>query len=278
MALEIKHSSFGQLSEMSDTLVIEISNHLIAFCEFQTNKTSPHYVCEYAIDLESVGTLSEHFINTIKHFQFSKKNYKAVYVNYFSKQFTLCPTAFYHIENNRTLLEFNTGSVLDQVVLVDEMNTDIKLIYAIEEAFKSTLDVFFPHHQLRHSTTVLSKLLLTSDELVKEHIIVSVHSTYIEIVVKQNHQLVFANQFSITTTEDVLYYVLFVLEQYYFNPLTTNITIVGNMEMTSHLMVSLKKYIKNIHVGIGNKQINWEHVKGMPQHFNYTLLNRLFCE
>ena len=76
----------------------------------------------------------------------------------------------------------------------------------------------------------------------------------------------------------VLYYVLFILEQYQLNPLTTNITVIGNIETTDELIISIKKYIKNIHLAIGNKNLVWANITGMPQHYNYSLVNRLFCE
>lgn len=277
MSLEVNHTSFGQLSELADSLVIEISDSLIHFCELQSEQNKPLYICNYPIENTSDNALSEHLIIAIKHFQFSKKSYQHVYVNYFNQQFTLCPNAFHNSENNRSLLEFNTGTTADKLLITDDINTDIKLIYAIDESLKSTLDLIFPHHQLKHTLTVLSRLMLLSEELVKENIILSIHSNYIEVIVKQDQKLLLANQFSIKTQEDVLYYVLFILEQYQLNPLTVNITVVGNLDTTSSLITSLKKYIKNIHLGLGNKSIDWSAITGMPQHFNYTLLNRLFC-
>lgn len=278
MALEVNHTSFGQLSELADSLVIELSDSLIQCCELQSEQNKPLYICNYPIDNTINHTLSEHLIIGIKHFQFSKKNYQHVYVNYFNQQFTLCPTAFYNSENNRSLLEFNSGSTNDKLVLTDDINADIKLIYAIDESLKSTLDLIFPHHQLKHTLTVLSRLMLQSEELVKEHIILSIHTNYIDVIVKHDQKLLLANQFSIKTQEDVLYYLLFILEQYQLNPLTVNITVVGNLDTTSEIITSLKKYIKNIRLSLGHKSINWSAITGMPQHFNYTLLNRLFCE
>jgi hypothetical protein len=278
MSLEVNHTSFGQLSDSADSLVIEISDSLIHFCELQSEQNKPLYICNYPIENTPNNTLSEHLISAIKHFQFSKKNYQHVYINYFNQQFTLCPNAFYNSNNNRSLLEFNTGATSDKLVITDDINADIKLIYAIDESLKSTLDLIFPHHQLKHTLTVLSKLMLLSEELGKENIILSIHANYIEVIVKQDQKLVLANQFSVKTQEDVLYYVLFILEQYQLNPLTVNITVVGNLDTTSSLIISLKKYIKNIHLGLGHKSINWSAITGMPQHFNYTLLNRLFCE
>jgi hypothetical protein len=276
--ISINHTSFGQSSNSADTLVIELSENLIQFCELESAQNKPVFICDYPIENILKHTLSEHFISAIKHFQFSKKQYLHVYINYFTQQFTLCPTAFYNSDSNRSMLEFNAGSIDNKLILVDDVTTDIKLIYGIDESLKSTLDLIFPNHQLKHSLSVLSKLMLVSEELVKEHILLSIHSNYIEVVVKQDQKLVLANQFSIKTQEDVLYYVLFILEQYQLNPLTANISIVGNLDTNSELITSLKKYIKNIRLALGNKSINWSGVTGTPQHFNYTLINRLFCE
>lgn len=276
--ININLSTFGQLSDVADCLVLEISENLIQFSEFQSEQNKPLYICHYPIENTLNHTLNEHLVTAIKHFHFSKKSYQHVYVNYFYSQFTLCPTAFYNSDNNRSLLEFNTGSVGDKLVLCDDINTDIKLIYAVDESLKSTLDLLFPHHLIKHTLTVLSKLMLQSEDLVKENIILSIHSNYIEVVVKQEQKLILANQFSIKTQEDILYYVLFILEQYQLNPLISTITLVGNLDSNSSLISSLKKYIKNIRLGLGHKSINWTSVTGSPQHFNYTLLNRLFCE
>ena len=276
--ISINHSSFGQSSNLADSVVIELSDSLIQFCEFESAQNKPIFICDYPIENILKHTLSEHLISAIKHFQFSKKQYQHVYINCFTPQFTLCPTTFYNSDTNRSMLEFNIGSIADKLVLTDDVNTDIKLIYAMDESLKSTLDLIFPNHQLKHTLSVLSKLMLVSEELVKEQILLSIHTNYIEVVVKQEQKLVLANQFSIKTQEDVLYYVLFILEQYQLNPLTTNISIVGNLDSNSELITSLKKYIKNIRLALGNKSLNWSGITGAPQHFNYTLINRLFCE
>lgn len=276
--IAINQSSYGQSSDLANCLVIELSDSVIQFCEFQSNESKPLFICHYPIESVLKFSFSEQLISAIKHFQFSKKKYDHVYINYYTPHFTLCPAAFYSSANNRSMLEFNTGSVADKIVLADDINADIKLIYAVDESIKSTLDLIFPNHLLKHTLTVLSKLMLVSEELIKENILLSIKPNYIEIVVKQDQKLVLANQFSVKTQEDVLYYVLFVLEQYQLNPLTAAITIVGNLETNSELVNSLKKYIKNIHLALGNKSINWSGINGSPQHFNYTLLNRLFCE
>lgn len=276
--INIDHTTYGQLSDQADSLVIEISDQYIGFCELQSEQNKPLFIAHYPFNDQLNYALNEYLLHAVKHFRFSEKTYKHVYVNYFEKQFTLCPGTFYNEENNRALLEFNTGTISDKIIVTDDVNSDIKLIYAIDENLKSALDRLFPQHQLKHTLTVLSKLTLQSEELAKEDILLSIHNNYIEVVVKQGHQLLLANQFSIKTEEDVLYYVLFILEQYQLNPLTVNVTFAGNLHSNSGLIISLKKYVKSIHLALGNKSIDWSAITGAPQHFNYTLINRLFCE
>ncbi len=271
-------NSFGKLSDNADTLVIELSETRIQFCEFNSSQNQPLFLIYYPVEGTIEMTLAEHLINAVKHFHFSKKHYKNVYVNYVGPQFTLCPTNYYKYEDARSMLEFNVGKVNDQLISIDEVNFDIKLIYAIDEQLKSTLDRLFPQHQLKHSLTVLSKLMLSAEEFTKENILLSIHASYIEIVVKQDNKLVLANQFAVKTQEDILYYLLFVMEQYQYNPLIVTVAILGNVNAESSLISTFKKYIKNIHLAKGHKSISWSEVQGMPQHFNYTLVNRLFCE
>jgi hypothetical protein len=276
--IKINHTSFGQVSNLADSLIIEISDYLIQFCEIESEPNKPEFICNYPIENILNQTLSEQLISAIKHFQFSKKTYQHIYINYFTPNFTLCPVAFYDIDASRSMLEFNTGPVFDKIVLTDDINADIKLIFSIDESLKSTLDQIYPNHQLKHTLTTLSKLMMVSEDLLKEQVLLSINSNHIEVVVKQEQKLLLANQFSVKTVEDVLYYVLFIFEQYQLNPLTANISVVGNLEANSELITSLKKYIKNIRLPLGNKSINWAGITGAPQHFNYTLINRLFCE
>lgn len=270
--------TYGQSSALADTLVIEISSYEFYFCEVESEKNCPLFICSFPLDNKVNKSISEQLMLAINHFGFSKKTYKTVLVNEVNPQFTLCPTALYEPNNARTLLEFNCGDIGQQLILTDDIHSTIKLIYTIDEVLKSTLDKLFPQHQLKHQITVLARLMLNTEELSKENMLISIRDNSISVIVKQNQQLILANQYSIKTPEDVLYYVLFILEQYQLNPLTVALTVVGNMDTNSELIVSLKKYIKHIRLATGHKALNWQYLTGMPQHFNYTLLNRLFCE
>ncbi len=276
--IHTNHSSFGKISEQADTLVLELSPYGIGFCELNSDLNQPLYTTHAPIDNNSPLSVKEQVISAIKHFRFSQKTYRTVYINFFTELFTLCPAAFYDEESKRQILEFNAGPSGDAVILQDDITQEIKLIYAIDEHLKSALDLIFPNHHMKHSLSVLSQLMLHSEDLSRARMLVNVHDTYIELVIKQEGKLLLANQFGVRSPEDILYYILFALEQYQLEPSSAELTIIGNAEAQSDLVQTLKKYIKHVRLGIGNRAINWQGLEGMPQHFNYSLINRVFCE
>lgn len=276
--ITINISPFGSITSLADSLIIDISESRIGFCEWNSVYAQPVYVVNYSTSGAISMSLTEHVLNAVKHFQFHQKVYKEVLVNYSDKHFTLCPRGFYKAENAREILEFNVGPINSKLILTDEINSDILLIYAVDEQLKSTLDKLYPQHQIKHSISVLSKLLLSEEELLQENILLNIQGDFIQILVKMNEKLALVNQFSVKTEEDVLYYLLFVLEQYQFNPLSVCVTIAGNIESNASFISLAKKYIKHLRLARGNKTINWSLLTGMPQHFNYNLINRIFCE
>ncbi len=275
MALNLKHINYGDQTNSTNGLMIDYSDEFIAFCEFELSTFKPVFITQTEL---TKNDNNSSLFKALNYFQFTKKNYKAVYINYFTELFTLCPTPFYNEVDKKELLQFNCGNIENKIILTNDISSSVKLIYSISESLKSLFDQTFPNHQLKHSLAVLAQLMLNSKDLLNEQVLLNVNNTYIELVVKNEHELVMVNQFAVKTEQDVLYYLLFLLEQHHLNPLTAKICLIGNIASDSELVTVLKKYIANLRLASGNKSLNYSGVEGMPQHFNYTLLNRLFCE
>jgi hypothetical protein len=275
MAFTINNESYGNPLNSSNGLIIDYAEDCISFCEFDLNTFKPLFITHYPINETERHTA---FLTAINYFQFSKKNYNKVCINYFTQQFTLCPTQFFNESDKKTLLEFNCGNVENKIILSNDISSDVKLIYSIPETLKSMFDQRFPNHHIKHSICVLSQLMINSKDLSSDDVLLSIHESRIEFVVKNNHQLLIANQFSIKTEQDVLYYVLYLLEQYQLAPNSVHICLIGNINASSEVYIMLKKYIKHIRFASGHKNLIYSEIEGAPQHYNYTLLNRLFCE
>lgn len=275
MSLNLKHTNYGNQTNNADALIIDISDGLVSFAEFELSTFKPVFITQSNLIENDFNTS---LLKALNYFQFTKKKYTAVYINYFTERFTLCPSLFYNEADKKDLLQFNCGDIATDIVLTNDISSTIKIIFSIPSVLKSLLDQTFPNHQLKHSICVLSQLMLNTKDLSNEMVLLNVTNYTIELVVKNNTQLIMANQFGIKTEQDVLYYLLFLLEQHQLNPLTTTVCVTGNIESNSELFLILKKYIANVKLAMGHKNLIFSQIEGMPQHFNYTLLNRLFCE
>jgi len=262
---------------ISDTLVIEITDDGFSYCGFSQHSNTPLFVNHLAIDKNSTQSLEMQFQAFVISSNVLKTSYQDVFVNHTNTRFTLCPTVLYSPENTRTLLEFNIGETSDSIIKTDEINHDIQCIYAIPELLNSTIDKLLPSHKSKNTLSVLCQLFLSAEEFSGESVLLYLYKNLIYIIVKDKHKLLLANTFHVNTQEDVLYYLLFTLEQFELNPLTIKLSIAGNTETNNPLITSVKKYIKEVRFATGNKSIHWENLKGIPQHFNYSLINRLYC-
>ncbi len=277
--LIITNARYGKQASLAKNLVINLSDDLISVTQYITNAGDTEFLAVEHVSFNPIEYSAEKaFLGLMKQYNALEVSEQKISINYFSKQFTLCPTDLYNDHTKKKLLEFNVGNIDNQLVLVNDISPEIKLIFAMDETLKSTIDRVFPQHHLKHSLCVLAQLALHSEEFTKEQIIIEVHQHSMEVVVKNNNKLLLANTYEVKSTEDVLYYVLFIIEQFELNPLLVGVVVAGNFDSTSPIVLTLKKYIKSVKLAKGHKQINWGGLTGMPQHHNYLLLNTVFCE
>lgn len=273
--INISMQNFGKVSANADYLVVEINGQSVSFCGIKEETTAPLFVYHYksgsnlpGLDLPAV----------FSDLRIDPSGSKKVFINYNTSLFTLCPSILSAGLSHRELLEYNVGSVGDQVVLTDEIGAEVQFIWSVNDQLKSLLDKSIPNHHLRHQLSVLSELFLRSEEFAKTSVLLMLESNHAALLVKEGQSLLLANRYEIHSAEDILYYLLFVTEQFQLNPATLQLSVAGNIETDSEIILFLKKYIKHVTPVKGHKSITWTELSGMPQHFNYTLLNRLFCE
>lgn len=270
--------SIGQKNNTSNAICMDLSPVRFTVSESEINSIQIHYIADFKSIPGAYHSCTELLAAGLKQSGLQLKPYLKTYINFNSKNFTLVPSAFFDELKAREILEFNCGTVGNDLVLVDDINSDIKLIYSIEEGLKSTIDKLFPNHHLKHTSTVLSRLLLQSEELKNENILMFIDHHAVYIIAKKDHKLLLCNQYLANSDEDILYYLLFVLEQFQFNPLDVKISIAGNIEVEHSLIKTLKKYIRQIRFVHGSKLIKRQEINTLPHHYFYTILNRSFCE
>ena len=97
--------------------------------------------------------------------------------------------------------------------------------------------------------------------------------------IKRDKQLLLYNIFSTKSDEDILYYLMFSVEQFKLDPNSLKLCVAANRETNDELFKTLKRYIKNVNFAVSDKIIErTETFETIPHHYYFTLLNRLLCE
>ena len=199
-------------------------------------------------------------------------------MNWLGNHFTLVPSSFYNADKAKELLEFNIGSTTDELTFTNDIN-DIKLIYSVPAELKNTLDKTFPNHNFKHIGYGSLKLFFTHFQLKNADVFINLHNGQTEVLIKKDKQPVLYNIFKTQSDEDILYYVMFSIEQFELNPATLKLFISANRKTDDSLFTALKKYIKHVDFTVSDKLIvRKEAFEQLPHHYYFSILNRLLCE
>jgi hypothetical protein len=91
--------------------------------------------------------------------------------------------------------------------------------------------------------------------------------------------LVYLNVFKYTEPSDVLYFLVFVLEQLGFTPIEETITLLGGYSESTPILSQLKLYCPSLLYIEKPGQLEYgEVLSGIPFHKYFTLLNIPICE
>lgn len=227
----------------------------------------------------SADNLAYYFNQLVAEFNLTKTNFLSICINWSGKNFTLVPSAYYKPDKAKELLEFNTGKMEEETVCVNDVKPDIKLLFSIPTELKSVIDRIFPQHELKHSGTCAINLFFTHFQLKKANVYLNLQEGQIELLVKNDKQLLLYNIFETKSNEDILYYLLFSVEQFRLDPASLHLSISGNRETDDELFTAIRKYVRHVSFAVSDKLIQRkEAFETMPHHFYFSLLNRPLCE
>jgi len=107
----------------------------------------------------------------------------------------------------------------------------------------------------------------------------NLHHGTMEICALKNGALEFYNVFKWNSDEDILYYLLFSLEQFGFDAANVRLTLAGERPLNSALFDALKRYFKHINYTTPAPSLKLSgDLARLPSHYYFSLLNQHLCE
>ena len=231
--LSIISSTYNASLHEQYHLSIQIGINQFSYCILDTVSLRYEVIKSYNFtenSIEKCCAIISDIINNNEQLLSHYSSYSATFIGFPS---TLIPAAIYQAEKAEKMLAFN-HEIFDCLMTDSIRQQDTQLVYSIPQKLKDVVEAFFPNIKIKSQTTLLIKELekLPTD---KKTIYCYSNSGKIELFVLHKGQLLLHNTFDYTTKEDVLYFVLFCMEQLQLSTEKCTLVLYGTIKKESNI-------------------------------------------
>ncbi|MDD2528015.1 MAG: DUF3822 family protein [Lentimicrobiaceae bacterium] len=166
------------------------------------------------------------------------------------KQFTLVPEIIFIEENTTDYL-----ALVHEILPGDKLYNSLcrwaeaRLIFAVSRTIMEAANTFFPDARISHHMCALIETLLPrfKHSSFPSALFLNVRQGFSDILAIKNNGLVFVNTFECHSSEDSVYFLLFVMEQLQANPEQWPVFISGDVMENDQLSQLVYRYVRNVH-------------------------------
>ncbi len=210
-----------------------------------------------------------------------KKKFKSSKVIWEGNKSTLVPERLFEKGEQHKILSFNVPLDPQEKVFHDLLpDFHIVNVYAIPEKAKEIIARTFGVNHLPHLSSVLIESIYQNyhEELVRPKVFLHVRETHFDLVVMDQFKLYFANTFEFRRPEDLVYFVIFSLEQLGFSQEQAEVVLMGKITRNTPLYNLVFKYLRRVEFARRNPGCEYSFVfNEIPQHAYFPLLNLNQC-
>lgn len=249
-------------------------NKYIVLQQFRKNEfTTPQH--------PSKSTFDDFLHQLITTMPWLKNQYKSLLIAYEGKKSTLIPGPLFDPAERESYLQFNYQEAQEEQLFSDHLTPlDNHLVFSVPNATVNSLRKHFPGVRIHHLTSVLIESIWINykNRINANRVFLQLRDKYFDLVLFDGRQMSYCNAFSYQNAEDVVYYLIFVLEQLNLNPENIYVILLGHVERSSSLFELLSKYVRHIEFGRRNDTYKYCYaINQVSQQSFYPLLNFQSC-
>lgn len=211
----------------------------------------------------------------IKDFDILKHKYNHVFIQILNRYFTLVPSSYAN-GHLKELLEFNVGIKDLKIVQSISINSAIDFAFTYDFELHNFIEKTFNIAKISHSGASSIDVFMKLPLFKNTDVFLNIHSKLIELMIKKDNELLFYNVYKWDSNEDILYFLLFSIEQFQLNHSTLKLHIAANRSSSDPLFTLIKKYIRSVNF-VTSKSIDTP-VENLPNHYYFNILNKHLCE
>ena len=280
-SFEIKDDRFDTNQIAESHLLIEVSRDRFRFAVHH----SEHDVIMWLEDYHIFSLLAENqllkSLKTIyqKHNFLSANYWKTIRLTINATNFTLIPDEYYEADEAAKYLSFAAGKNLlerEQIFGFKHSRFGAVSIFGVEKELIGWFREMYPARKIT-PVPVLGSLI---EGIVQDrnnnglHLYFEDH--YISILYFKEAKLHFCNRFQFRTSQDMVYHVLFVMNELSL-PIEIPVTFYGEITSFSEGYTKLNESLKNIKFALNPTKLRFsQYFDDLPEHRYYTLFSSYY--
>ena len=174
--------------------------------------------------------------------------FSSVKIIHYNNLSTVVPEVVFDKNNALSYLKFNSQILQNDYVAYDQIfNNECVNIYIpsvnVNNFIFKKFDSFIYNH---YSSIILEEVKSNEKNSINPSLYLNIDLNHFEIIYFQDNKLIFYNTFDYSTKEDVIYYLLFTIDQLKLNPEKTPLIISGSISIDDECYEIIYKYIRNV--------------------------------
>ncbi len=183
-----------------------------------------------------------------KNQEILQENFIEVSVVYATSLYSVVPTPLFDENIASEYLKLNSKILANDYVAYDSLeNHNITIVYIPFVNINNYLFDRFGNFKYFHTTTLLVKNILDREKHSKEpQLFINIEKDIFDLIILNKGTLHLCNTYEYKSPEDLIYYVLFCLEQLQLNPDTIPCNLSGEIKKTDTNYLLIYTYIRHI--------------------------------
>jgi hypothetical protein len=258
-------------------LSIQIHLNGLSFCILNRSSNSIEFLKTINFEHKlNPSNVLEHLEAELSRNSIFSEDFDAVLVIHQNELAILVPKALYNENNKADYLKFNTKILRTDFITEDEISVNDSInVYVPYVNINNYIFETFGEFVYKHASTILINTVLQKTKTSESpEVYININSSTIELLVLDKSQLLLFNVFEYNSTEDFIYYVLFVFEQLKLDVETTLVKLSGHVDKDDDIYGMLYTYVR--HIDFIDTDFNFEisnTIENKNLHHHYLILN-----
>ncbi|WP_460671814.1 DUF3822 family protein [Larkinella ripae] len=254
----IREESFDISMTDSYQLCLEMSHEHFRFCVIEPEQRQCFWLEDYTFpSLLTESPLLPSLRSIYQNHPVLQSSYwKTIQVSVNSPAFTLIPSSLFRKEYAAQYLQLVRGNPLtlsEHALAYPHRKEEFHAVFSVDNALSDWLSATYPLQQLNviHQASALIQATSLTDSVLdsSQKLTLNFEDESVTVVFRKAGQFLFCNRFAYKNSTDLVYYILYVINELKTEPSEVQLVLFGEITPFAEIYSSLEKFLPHIRFG-----------------------------